>query len=710
MRGPIRRVGLLATLGVAALVVASCTGAAEEEATTTAAPATSATSTTEPESSAGGERPVFRVGLVAPIGTANWWAALETQDESPDRAFLTSMKPSLFTLTHPAFLYVPDVAATEAPVASSQEGERWVVQQPIRDDMAWSDGEPVTAHDLVFYFNIVREFGMASTHASYFPGSILSVTAPEDFVVRIEFANEPGIAIWQNGIAFAPFVPAHFWEEHVAAARAEGQAAASAVSDEDAVAAVVAASRADDDTGNDLEPGNVTAEHLAAYRADVAAAAARTFLIRVESPQEPSAGPVVFDRWEQGDFAVTVANEDYYDSGTEHTLYDDGSYRIVSEARGDQLYGGEGSGDVVASYVEGPHVSEVVWVEHPGREEAYQSLVEGEVDFVFDPVGVDSGIQGMLASNPDLEFSVNQTDRFRYMAFNLRKPPTGDPAFREAIGILIDKEAVAQSVLGGMVYASYTVVHPDLPLWHNPNVNRPGWADGEPMSEAARFTAAIQRLQDAGYTWESEPVIAPESQDPVAEPGVGLTMPNGNPVPELEILMTSLEHDPYRATFGLWIEHWLNDLGVPARTTPIEFDAVVSRVFNPASSQEAEAWDMYILGWAGADPSLPGQLMVQLFHSTGDAATTEGLNSTGFVDPEFDAAADAFLRAVTVDEAQKWTFEMERIIQERLPYVVLFRLPITEAFNRRVAFPVDTIRGGHSGFAKAWPGSVRISD
>lgn len=710
MRVGNRRDGLLAALLVAGLVAASCTGAAEDQTTTTSVSDPTTTATTEPESPTVGDRPVFRVGLIAPIGTANWWAAMETSDESSDRAYLTNMKPSLFALTHPAFLYVPDLAASEAPVAATQEGERWVVQQPIRDDMVWSDGEPVTAHDLVFYFNIVREFGMASTHASYFPGTILSVSAPEDFVVRIEFANEPGIAIWQNGVAFAPFVPAHFWEEHVAAARAAGQEAAAAVGDEEAVAAIVAASGADADPGNHLEPGNVTADHLGAYRADVAAGAAKTFLIRVESPQEPSAGPIVFDRWERGDFAVTVANDSYYDRGTEHTLYDDGSYRIVSETRGDQLYGGEGSGDVVAQYVEGPHISEVVWVEHPGREEAYLSLAEGEVDFVYDPVGVDSGIQAMLASNPDLEFSVNQTDRFRYLALNLRKPPTGDPAFREAVGTLIDKEAVAQSVLGGMVYPTYTVVHPDLPLWHNPNVNRPGWADGAPLPEAARFTAAIQRLQDAGYTWESEPVIDPESQDPVAEPGVGLTMPNGNAVPELEILMTSLEHDPYRATFGLWIEQWLNDLGVPARTRPVEFDTVVSRVFSPASPEEAEAWDLYILGWAGADPSLPGQLMVQLFHSTGDAATTEGLNSTGFVDPEFDAAADAFLRAVTVDEAQKWTFEMERIIQERLPYVVLFRLPVTEAFNQRVEFPVESIRGGHSGFPNAWPGSVRISD
>lgn len=274
---------------------------------------------------------------------------------------------------------------------------------------------------------------------------------------------------------------------------------------------------------------------------------------------------------------------------------------------------------------------------------------------------------------------------------------------------IVNKEALAQAVLGGAVFPGYTIVHPDLPMWHNPDVFRPGWNEGEPMTEAERFMSAIDTLTSAGYTWERAPVIDPESEDPVAEPGLGLTMPDGVAVPELSILVTSLGHDPYRATFGLWIEQWLNELGIPATTESDEFEDVVSTVFNPTTFAEAQAWDMYILGWAGANPALPGQLLVQLFHSRGDPVTGGGLNSTGFSDPDFDAAADAFLAAVTVEEAQKWTWEMERIVQQQLPYLVLFRLPVIEAYHTRVQFPVETIRGGHSGLPNAWPAAVRIS-
>jgi ABC-type transport system substrate-binding protein len=694
-----------ALLGLS-LAVGACTGPSAGPGTTIA-PIT----TTAPESATTtvSELPVFRIGLVSGITTDNWWAALETPDESADRAYLTNMKPSLFTLSQPGFIYIADMAAGNAPVGAVQEGDRWVVQQPIRDDVSWSDGEPVTARDLVFYFNTVREFDLTSTHAGYVPGSVVAVTAPDDFTVRIEFSSEPGLATWQNGVGFAPFVPSHFWEEPVTAARAVAAETAAAVTDEEAVAAVVAASVADATPDNDLAAGDVTQDQINAHKASIGAKAGKTALLGVESPQEPSAGPVIFESWARGEMAVTVANPNYFDRGTEHTLYSDGSYRVSSEARGDQVFGGEGSGDVLAGYVEGPFVSEIVWVEHPGKQQAYQSLAAGEVDFVYDPEGVTTGTREMLSENPDLEYSVNQTDRFRFLAFNLRKAPTGERAFREAVSTVINKEAVAQAVLGGTVFPAYTIVHPDLPMWHNPDVFRPGWRDGEPMTEAERFMSAIDILTAAGYTWERAPVIDPDSEDPVAQPGVGLSMPNGVDVPEISILITSLGHDPYRATFGLWIAQWLNDLGIPATTNPTEFDSVVRTVFNPATFEEAQAWDMYILGWAGANPSLPGQLLVQFFHSRGDPGTTGGLNSTGFSDPDFDAAADAFIAAVTVEEAQKWTLEMERIVQQQLPYLVLFRLPVIEAYQKQVQFPVDTIRGGHSGLPNAWPAAVRIS-
>ena len=700
-----------AFLAVFAMIVAACTTAEVEGTTTTAEPGGGTTATTEgpaptTPSVAGG---TFSIGFISNITTDNWFASLDTLSSTYNQAFLGNGKVELFELTNPGFVYVPGIAATAEPVRAVEEGDVWVVEQPIRTDMTWSDGVPVTAGDLAFYFDVTREFNLGSNHAASFVPSVLSITAPSDDLVRIEFDGEPGLATWQNGVGFASFVPSHFWAPHVEEARAAAAELAATITDDEAVAAIVEASLADEDPETDIAEEDVTQEDIDAYIADSVANEGLTVLYAVSAPMEPSVGSQIFDQWETGAFAATVSNPTYFDNGTENTLYSDGSFRIANSGRNeDALYGGAGAGDTVAQYVEGPFVSEILWVEHGTKDAAYEKLAEGDLDYVYDPTGLTSGLRNELATNPDLKFSVNQTEGFRYMAFNMRKAPMSDLAFRQAVATVIDKELLADTVLAGAVFPGYTVIHPDLTVFYNTDVPRAGWADGAPMSEADRFLTAVQILKDAGYTWEAEPIIDPENADPVRTSGVGLTMPNGTRVPELQIMAPGPGYDPFRATFSIWVEQWLNDLGIPAEADPTDFNAIVDAVFPPQTEETATNWDMYMLGWGGGDVSLPGTSQVAFFHSREDAVTGGGFNTPGYQSDRFDAVADAFEAATDVESAAELTKEMDLILAEELPYVVLFRTPIIEAYISSVQFPAEDIMGGHQGFPNGWPSAVQV--
>ncbi len=707
---------LLALLAVFAMIVAACDTAGDDT-TTTAGETTETTVGETTDTTVGDDQPPvaggesFRVGLISNLTTDNWWAALDTESSTYNFAFLTNSKTALFTTSLPGFVHVPAAAATATPEAAVQEGDVWVVEQPVRQDMVWSDGTPVTANDLVFYFDTVREFSLGSNHAANFPPDVLGITAPDDYTVRIEFASQPGLAVWNNGVGFASFVPSHFWADTVEEARTAAADATAGITPEDATQALVDASTADDDPDNDITAEDVTQEDIDAYIADAGAQEALTVLYAASGIGEPSAGSVTVDQWETGAFGATVANADYFDSGTENTLYSDGSFRIANSNRGeDSVYGGEGAGDVVAQYIEGPYVSEILWVEHGTKDAAYEKLAGDELDYVYDPTGLTSGLRNELSTDSSLAFSVNQTEGFRYMAFNMRKAPMSDLAFRQAVGTVINKELVADTVLAGAVFPGYTVIHPDLAAFYNTDVERPGWADGEPMSEADRFVTAVQILKDAGYTWTSEPVIDVENPDPVTTPGEGLTMPNGTAVPELSILAPGPGYDPFRATFSIWVEQWLNDLGVPAVAEPTDFNAIVDAVFPPQTPETAQSWDMYMLGWGGGDVSLPGTSQVAFFHSREDAVDGGGFNTPGYKSDEFDAAADAFEAATDLETAAELTKEMDAILARDLPYIVLFRTPIIEAFGANVQFPVEVIMGGQSGFPNAWPNAVNVGE
>ncbi|HEX9762273.1 MAG TPA: ABC transporter substrate-binding protein, partial [Acidimicrobiia bacterium] len=496
--------------------------------------------------------------MITNITTDNWWASLDgTTNSSQNQAYLTNMHAALYTLSLPGFVYVPALGATDEPVAAVQEGDIWVVEQAIAEDRTWSDGTPITANDLVFYFDTVRGLGLGGNHAAGFPPDVLSITAPDDYTVRIEFATQPGLAVWQNGVGFADFVPSHFWQEHVDAAQAASDAITAGITEADARQGVVDGLAADEDPENDKAVADVTQEEIDAFIANAGSQEALATLYGVQGAQEPSAGSITFDQWETGAFAATVANPGYVDNGTETTLYSDGSFRVANADRGlDSVFGGEGSGDVIVSYVEGPFVGEILWVEHGTKDAAYEKLAAGEIDYVFDPTGLTSGLRNELATNQELQFSVNQTEGFRYLAFNLRKAPMSDLPFRQALATVIDKELVSGTVLAGAAIPGYTVVHPDLTVFYNEEAPRAGWAEGAPLGEGERYDAAITILKDAGYTWTSEPVVNREDlgEGPVfvdVTPGVGLTMPNGTAVPPLTLMAPGPGYDPFRATFAI---------------------------------------------------------------------------------------------------------------------------------------------------------------
>ncbi len=658
MRATVDSLRVISIVALLALILGACSEEAGDTTTTSTTKATTTTTTLPPDPALDG--PVARVGFTTGLSSVNWWEVLDSADSAENLAVVSNTKASLFTLTRPGFVFVPDLAAG-GPVRARQEGGVWFVEQPIRDDVFWSDGEQLTADDLAFYYDVVREFGLGSNHAVNFPDSVVDVSAADDFVVRVEFADEPSIVEWQTGVGMASFVPSHFWEPHVDEARARG-------------------------------------------------GSGRDHLYSVDPVGEPSAGPLVFESWEPGDAALTISNPGYHARGTETTLYSDGSARVAHPGGEDVVYGGRASGSVDAHHVVGPFVSAVQWVEYESADPAYEALEGGRVDFVFHPDGMTLTTRNRLVSSGGLRISSSHAEGFRFLGFNLRKPPMSDPVFREAVATVIDKELVASTHLGGELSPAYTVVHPGLTPFHESGVRRPGWSGGEPMEERERFEAAMALLTEAGYTWQAEPELVFGDDGPLVDviPGRGLRMPNGITVPELTILVAPAGgDDPMRATFALWIAQWMTHLGMDVVVDTTDLGSMMETAVAPESAEAALAWDLKVAGWGRAEPSLPGLTLVALFHSR-SGVEAGGLNTTGYSSSEFDSAADAFSTAATVEDAARWTREMERVVADDLPYVVLYRTSVIEAFSPAVRFPVESVMGGHASTGRAWPESVRI--
>ncbi len=640
----------VAGLVVTGLVLAACSSGVVDEATTTTSAGDGTTATTTSDTGASnGDTAGFDldIAIFEDLTTDNYWAYLDPESSVWNAYVLGAQVPTLFQYAAPTNQLVP-LLAEGLPADPVQEGDTWTITQPMRPGLVWSDGEPITAHDMVFTFQAVRDLGLGGNWLLAYPLAgegrlgLLDVEAVDDLTVKLVFNDRPGLSRWQFGVGLGAVMPEHFW----------GEAVAAASTPEDLYAA-----------------SGVGAPGMWAYD---------------------------FAEREPGAFARNTANPNYPFQGSTTRLYDDGTYEFVSAAAGvDERYYGEAGGTLTHEYTEGPYAAEVTYSVYSSQDAAVLALTSGEVDFMLTSLGLQRGLMQLIFAEPDLDVVVNPSNGYRYLAFNTRKFPMSEKAFRQAVACLIDKDFMANTVLGGAAIAVWSQVPEGNAFWYNPDA--PRWCEG--LTQEERLNTAIEVLREAGWTWETEPVWDPDNLDAIPR-GSGLRGPDGQEVQPLTLLAPGPGYDPLRATYALFVEDWAQDLGVPVTANPTGFNVIVDEVFNSDPQ-----FDMYILGWTLTP--FPDHVP-EFFETAGDSALG-GNNTPGYSNPEFDALAEQFRSATDVDDARGLIREMDAILAEDLPYVVLFTTPIIEPYRTNLIFPFEAALDGIQNLL-GLPSFVRLSD
>jgi len=386
----------------------------------------------------------------------------------------------------------------------------------------------------------------------------------------------------------------------------------------------------------------------------------RTTLLAASGEEAPSIGATIFSERQEGSFAASVANPNYPDAGLE-------------------LSSGE------ATWTEGPYADEFQFPLYGGQEAAVLALADGEVDFLLNPLGMQRGFQDQVAENPDLTAIVNPTNGYRFLAFNHSRAPMSDPAFRDALTALINKEFVTENLLQGVAFPLYVILPEGNVAWYNEEVAgelaEQGYAG---LDDLTRQQTAIDILTEAGYTWETAPTI----EDETFTAGSGLIGPDGEAIGQLELIVPTASYDPLRATFGNYISGVAQAMGINLVAIPTDFNKIVNDVFAlDEDNNYTSPFDMFILGYSLGNAAFP-TFHCSFFCTGGDS------NNTQYSNEDYDAAADAFDAALTDEDAFAAMWEMERLIARDKPHVPLFDTGILEFYNNRVAYPFEETLSG----------------
>jgi peptide/nickel transport system substrate-binding protein len=102
----------------------------------------------------------------------------------------------------------------------------------------------------------------------------------------------------------------------------------------------------------------------------------------------------------------------------------------------------------------------------PNAEAALGMLRSGEINFLSDFQGDPKLLVEAAAADPNLEVVTTTDMGFRYLAFNNRRPPFSDPAFRRALSAAINRDLIVGAAFKGFAVKSNSVISTALPFWH----------------------------------------------------------------------------------------------------------------------------------------------------------------------------------------------------------------------------------------------------
>jgi peptide/nickel transport system substrate-binding protein len=209
--------------------------------------------------------------------------------------------------------------------------------------------------------------------------------------------------------------------------------------------------------------------------------------------------------------------------------------------------------------------------------------------------------------------------------------------FRQAVSSAIDREAIVRLVYQGRAYPLFGHVAPGNHWWLDANLPRP------PRSlERARGL-----LREAGFTWNRDGALL----DPAHR--------------NVEFSIVAPSSSPERVQIATIVQDDLRQLGMNVRVVPLEFRAMLDRLFN------SRDYDAAVLGLGGGDADPTAEMNVWL-SSGGTHIWNLGQSRPATPwEAEIDDLMRRQLTATRYNTRKKLYDRVQEIVAERLPIICI---------------------------------------
>jgi peptide/nickel transport system substrate-binding protein len=308
----------------------------------------------------------------------------------------------------------------------------------------------------------------------------------------------------------------------------------------------------------------------------------------VDNTQNPiGSGPFVFQERQQDQFLEYSVNGDYWGETPD---YDRAVVNIIGSTDSQVLTMKNGDGDMLRL--------------QPGQ------------------------VVNNIQSAEGLEVVKAGSTYVNYLEPNTQRKPFSDVNFRRAVAYAVDRQTMAELVVGGYAEVGYSPIPPGLRFYHNADTTTYGHD-----KERAR-----QMLDDNGYALE----------------GGNRVHPDGSPM-DIELSIPNTGNWPRMAEV---LAQQLGEVGIKVTVNSMESNAHTDKVISNHDYQlSLNTWRV----WFDPDPFLS-----PVFEEDGT------LNTVQWHNEEFDRLMREQRRATDPQNRQQLLYDAQDILVDRVPWIVLF--------------------------------------
>lgn len=355
-------------------------------------------------------------------------------------------------------------------------------------------------------------------------------------------------------------------------------------------------------------------------------------------PNEPSIGTGPFQavEWDRGQSVKLVKNPDYF--------------------------GGE------------PAIDEIFFQLYDNDDTMVQALKRGEIDYAYNPP---AELFQSLEGVENIETISSVDPGYTELSMNVYEPTPesielgapeesgGNPALldvrvRQAINWAVDEQVLADKILRGEGPPGSTIVPPTSPAYHLE------------LDESELMGFDIERAKDllAEAGWEDTD-------------GDGIVDKNGEP---LELRLVGRSEDSSSVRASEFIDGWLQEAGVDVTTEALTDNKLTEDIY-------ATDFDMFIWGW-GSDPDPDFILSVMT------CGQINNYSDSFYCNEEYDRLYELQKTQLDTEKRVETVYEMQRIVYEDTPYIVLFYDNLLEAYrtDKFTGWTTQPADGGSLGF------------